>query len=78
MNRFIYVIKIPLTERMHSTQLRVPPHTVFCWIAHNRTFQPLVPVTSTHPSTQLAAVTTQSGLMIEPPHMGLPPYSNDN
>jgi len=36
----------------------------------------LVPVTSTHPSTQWAAVTTQFGLMIEPPHLRLPPYRN--
>jgi len=33
----------------------------------------LVPVPSTHLSTQLAAVTTQFGLMIEPPHVCLPP-----
>ena len=37
----------------------------------------LVLVTSTHPSTQWAAVTTQSGLMIEPPHWWLPLYSID-
>ena len=68
MNRFIYVIKILLIERMHFTRLRLSPHCIFCWTSHN----PILPVISTHPSTQWAAVTTQLELMIEPPHLWLP------
>ena len=43
----------------------------------NRHCNPLVPATSTHPSTQWAAVTTQSVLMIEAPHLWEPSYSYD-
>ena len=40
MNKFIYVIKITSIQAIHFTQLIFPLHCVFCWIAHNRDFQP--------------------------------------
>ena len=43
----------------------------------NRRSNPSLPVTSTHPSVQWPAVTTQSGLMIEAPHIWEPMYSYD-
>ena len=39
MKRFIYAVKITLVYRIYFTRLSLPPHCVFCWIAHNRAFQ---------------------------------------
>jgi hypothetical protein len=75
--RFIYANKITLIERINLAKFRFLLHRVFCWIALNGTSSIVVPVTSTYPSTQWAAVSTQSGLKIEPPHLWISKYSND-
>jgi hypothetical protein len=60
---------------LHSLDCHLTVHSVGSHITVPSSLS--VPVTSTHPSTHWAAVTTHSGLMIEPPHLWLPVYSND-
>jgi len=36
---WLKLVQYILHSSIHFTQLTVPPHCVFCWISHNRTFQ---------------------------------------
>jgi len=70
LKQLLYRLCILHSSDSHLTVFSVGYHIIgTSWI--------LVSVTSTHLEIRFAPVTTQSGLMIEPPHAFLPMISTD-